>query len=49
MSIQTMTRVQFVIENISELENELKYWMSNHNVKIGKNRKNYTVAVYKDL
>ncbi|XP_060859891.1 trehalase-like [Metopolophium dirhodum] len=38
----------FVIENIHALEIEFQYWMTQHNVTISKNGKNYTLAVYRD-
>ncbi|XP_060876009.1 trehalase-like [Metopolophium dirhodum] len=40
--------MQFVIDNINELEVEFKYWLTQHNVTIHKNGKHYTLAVYKD-
>ncbi|XP_029340944.1 trehalase-like [Acyrthosiphon pisum] len=41
--------MKFVIENINALEIEFNYWITQHNVTIGKNGKKYTLAVYKDL
>jgi len=48
-NVDSTDDMQFLIENISELENELEYWINIHNVKIEKNGKKYTLAVYKDL
>jgi len=39
----------FVEENIDLLENEFNYWITKHTIKILKNGKNYTLAIYKDF
>jgi len=46
--VDATNKLQFMIENIHELEVELQYWIKNHNVTVYKNGKNYTLAVYRD-